>query len=303
MKILSIDVGIKNLAFCLLSKTNEHFTIAKWDVVNLSQKIDLKCQEIDKTGKTCDKPAKFTKNAKCYCLKHSKKQEFQIPTQELKSSFIQKQKVQALHNLADKYKIVYNKSTCKKADLVAMLNEYIYTTCFEQVESTNASKIDLVTIGKNIQLKLDESLGEHMDSIDVVIIENQISPIANRMKTIQGMIAQYFIMKIPNIQIDFVNASNKLKDDVHPTSSKLATVVSSSSKPATVVSSTTGADTKKETTNKYSDRKKQGIQKTNELISNNHNFSEWSTFFSAHSKKDDLADCFLQGLWFIKNKL
>ena len=28
-----------------------------------------------------------------------------------------------------------------------------------------------------------------------VIIENQISPIANRMKTIQGMITQYFIMK------------------------------------------------------------------------------------------------------------
>ena len=287
MKILSIDVGIKNLAFCLLSKTNEHFTIAKWDVVNLSQKIDLKCQEIDKTGKLCDKPAKFTKNAKCYCLKHSKKQEFQIPTQELKSSFIQKQKVQALHNLADKYKIAYNKSTCKKADLVALLNEYIYTTCFEQVETTNASKIDLVTIGKNIQLKLDESLGEHMDSIDIVIIENQISPIANRMKTIQGMIAQYFIMKIPNIQIDFVNASNKLKDDAPPKSS----------------SSTTGSETKKETTNKYSDRKKQGIQKTNELLANNHDFSELSTFFSVHSKKDDLADCFLQGLWFIKNKL
>ena len=126
-----------------------------------------------------------------------------------------------------------------------------------------------------------------MDSIDIVIIENQISPIANRMKTIQGMIAQYFIMKIPNIQIDFVNASNKLKDDAPPKSS----------------SSTTGSETKKETTNKYSDRKKQGIQKTNELLANNHDFSEWSTFFSVHSKKDDLADCFLQGLWFIKNKL
>jgi hypothetical protein len=277
MKILSIDVGIKNLALCLLSKSGENFTIANWNVVNLSQKIELKCQEVEKTGQPCNKPAKFTKNSKCFCLKHSKKQDFQIPTQELKSSFIQKQKIQELHGLAEKYKLTYDKSKCKKADLISLLNEYIYTTCFEPVETTNASKIDLVTIGKNIQTKLDEILGEHLSSIDIVIIENQISPIANRMKTIQGMIAQYFIMKIPHIQIDFVNASNKLKDE-SPTAEK------------------------KETT-KYSDRKKQGVQKTLELLTNNYNFAEWSAFFSAHAKKDDLADCFLQGLWFIKNKL
>lgn len=277
MKILSIDVGIKNLALCLLSKSGENFTIANWNVVNLSQKIELKCQELEKTGQPCNKPAKFTKNSKCFCLKHSKKQDFQIPTQELKSSFIQKQKIQELHGLAEKYKITYDKSKCKKADLISLLNEYIYATCFEPVETTNASKIDLVTIGKNIQTKLDEILGEHLGSIDIVIIENQISPIANRMKTIQGMIAQYFIMKIPHIQIDFVNASNKLKDE-SPTTEK------------------------KETT-KYSDRKKQGVQKTLELLTNNYNFADWSAFFSAHAKKDDLADCFLQGLWFIKNKL
>ena len=277
MKILSIDVGIKNLALCLLSKSGENFTIANWNVVNLSQKIELKCQEVEKTGQSCNKPAKFTKNSKCFCLKHSKKQDFQIPTQELKSSFIQKQKIQELHGLAEKYKLTYDKSKCKKADLISLLNEYIYTTCFEPVETTNASKIDLVTIGKNIQTKLDEILGEHLTSIDIVIIENQISPIANRMKTIQGMIAQYFIMKIPHIQIDFVNASNKLKDE-------------------------SPSVEKKETT-KYSDRKKQGIQKTLELLTNNYNFAEWSAFFSAHAKKDDLADCFLQGLWFIKNKL
>ena len=277
MKILSIDVGIKNLALCLLSKSGENFTIANWNVVNLSQKIEFKCQEVEKTGQLCNKPAKFTKNSKCFCLKHSKKQDFQIPTQELKSSFIQKQKIQELHGLAEKYKLTYDKSKCKKADLISLLNEYIYTTCFEPVETTNASKIDLVTIGKNIQTKLDEILGEHLTSIDIVIIENQISPIANRMKTIQGMIAQYFIMKIPHIQIDFVNASNKLKDE-SPTAEK------------------------KETT-KYSDRKKQGVQKTLELLTNNYNFADWSAFFSAHAKKDDLADCFLQGLWFIKNKL
>ena len=40
MKILSIDVGIKNLAFCLFEKSNDtqQFKITKWDTVNISEK-------------------------------------------------------------------------------------------------------------------------------------------------------------------------------------------------------------------------------------------------------------------------
>ena len=46
-----------------------------------------------------------------------------------------------------------------------------------------------------------------------VIIENQIGPLAIRMKTIQGMIVQYFIMSNLNVEhIEFISASNKLKD-------------------------------------------------------------------------------------------
>ena len=33
-----------------------------------------------------------------------------------------------------------------------------------------------------------------LSTIDIILLENQISPIANRMKTLQGMIAQYFII-------------------------------------------------------------------------------------------------------------
>ena len=39
MKILSIDVGIKNLAFCLFEKspTVEHFKVTKWDIIDISE--------------------------------------------------------------------------------------------------------------------------------------------------------------------------------------------------------------------------------------------------------------------------
>ena len=63
MKILSIDVGIKNLAYCLFEKIEDQLKITKWDTVNISEKETFKCEVIDKNVK-CEKPAKFKKNNK-----------------------------------------------------------------------------------------------------------------------------------------------------------------------------------------------------------------------------------------------
>ena len=47
--------------------------------------------------------------------------------------------------------------------------------------------------------------------IDIVCVENQIGPLALRMKTLQGMIMQHFIEKeIP--LVEEISASNKLKE-------------------------------------------------------------------------------------------
>jgi hypothetical protein len=274
MKVLSIDVGIKNLAFCLFVKPEDgtsNYEIAKWDSINLTQKSESKCCEIEKF-KDCNKPAKFIKNGKCYCLKHSKKQPFQVPKSDLKPSFINKQKISGLYELAEKYKVKYE-NPIKKVELASLINNYVFEKCFEPITETNASKIDLVTIGKNMKQKLDSILNEHLSTLTHVVIENQISPIANRMKTVQGMISQYFIMRNEDIAIEFVSASNKLKDQ----NASLKT--------------------------SYSDRKKLGVQQCLEIITNNNNYTSWETFFKNHLKKDDLADSFLQGKWFIETKM
>jgi len=272
MKILSLDIGIKNLAFCLFEKTSEdsYFKIKSWDVVNLTEENEIPlCQFIEKNVQ-CTKPAKYKTDKECFCVKHSKKQNFHIPTSELKTSFVNKQKIQTLIELANKYGIPYEKPT-KKNDLVYIINEYIEKTCFTPIVSKKSSKVDLVTIGKNIKTKFNKAFLEET-TIDYVLIENQISPIANRMKTIQGMIAQYFIMNDTANHIEFVSASNKLKD----------------------------CFVKEKTT--YTMRKKMSIQKCLEIMETNCHFTDKSKFFVSHQKKDDLADCFLQGLWFIKEK-
>ncbi len=287
MKILSVDVGIRNLSFCLFDIEDSDKTkieIIKWDNIDLTTITENKCIEIDKKG-LCDKPAKFMKpnSESCYCLKHSKKQTFLHPTSDLKPSFINKQKIQNLIEIADKYKIKYDKPA-KKANLVALINEFIMSNCFTPVQKSNASKVDLVTIGRNIQHKFDEILCDHLQSLNKIIIENQIGPIANKMKTIQGMLSQYFIMRNNNIQIDFISATNKLKDFI-PTVEEKAEKAEKVEKMD------------------YKQRKKLGIQTTLNIVNNDFRFKPWCDFLHKHNKKDDLSDCFLQGMWYIKHKI
>jgi len=281
------------------TNTTNNITVLKWDNIDLTKQDDIgsKCTYIDngikkaKKGKEdkteeselastiCDKPAKFLKEGKCYCLKHSKLTNFLIPPPDLKQSFLNKQTLQKLIDIAAKYKVTHldqdqEQKQYKKSQLISMLNDFSSQNCFSIVEKSNATKIDLVTIGRNIQHRFDEILADYLLIIDTIIIENQIGPIANKMKTIQGMLSQYFIMKNNNISIDFISASNKLKDFIHK-----------------------DKDAKMD----YKDRKKLGVQTCGNFVVNDARFSEWATFFSKHMKKDDLSDCFLQGMWYIKH--
>lgn len=275
MKILSIDIGIKNFSFCLFETTSDkdNYTIIKWDNINLTEKTNNICFETDKDI-LCNKPAKFTKDGKCFCLKHSKKQPFLKPSAQLKQTYINKQKLASLIEIADKHNIKYD-TPAKKSIIIQLLNEYITANCFISVENVNATKLDLVTIGRNIQIRFDDILCEHLTSIDKIIIENQIGPIANKMKTIQGMVSQYFIMRNNKIQIEFISASNKLKDFLSKDTDKI----------------------------NYKQRKQLGIKVCLDFVNNDSRYKEWGTFFNKHTKKDDLSDCFLQGMWYIKHKI
>ena len=67
MKILSFDVGIKNLSFCVLNDK----IIEDWGILNIC--TDDVCDHCSKDGKQCDKSAKFVdKDGFKVCPGHSK---------------------------------------------------------------------------------------------------------------------------------------------------------------------------------------------------------------------------------------
>ena len=277
MKVVSIDVGIKNLAVCVfdicLSETSPTYSISAWDVLNLTRMDDYKCagngDSTSTSASLCNNEVKYTKNGLYFCLKHAKKQPWEIPTNDIQSSFLKKQKLANLHQIAEKHCVAFE-IPIKKCILIEKLESHREERCFDVVSKVDASKLDLVTVGKNIHKKMDIFLEPYLSDIDLVLIENQISPIANRMKTIQGMITQYFIMKIEDVNIRYVSSMNKLQD------------------------------LEGEVEN-YAQRKKAGIQKCLGILCELH--PSWVDYFKANKKKDDLADCFLQGIWYLKHQL
>jgi hypothetical protein len=204
-------------------------------------------------------------------LKHAKKHNYLQPSAELSFSFLKRQKLQSLQTIANKYKLTWDTSL-KKANLLEIINEFVKNNCYTVITKTNAVKVDLVTIGRNMQHKFDEIFAHYISSIDIMIIENQIGPLANKMKMVQGMIAQYFIMKNNNMRIEIISASNKLKDYLP----------------------------KEKIKTDYKQRKKLSVQVCLDIVTTDDRFHEWKSFVEKYKKKDDLSDCFLQGMWFIK---
>ena len=272
MIIISIDVGIKNLAYCLFKVSSKsNYQILDWNTIDLCGTSSHKCSANCNNNEPCHSLAKYSLNETYYCKTHAKKvNDYFIPTSELLTfkSKNKKKNLGEIYAFADKFNIPYQKP-CTKTALFTIIDKYIESECFNLIHTKKSSDVNLVEIGKNIN-KMFTELFEKFN-IDYALIENQISPIANRMKTIQGMIAQYFIMKDVD-NIDFISSINKLKYFVR---------------------------SRKRTT--YSERKKIGIDITNRLIQLNDKFKLWDNDFNKSKKKDDLADAFLQGIWFLLN--
>jgi len=280
MKIISFDVGIKNMAYCMFSIENGVLKVQDWNIINLIQETieNPKCNYITKKKDQicCNKNAKYSKNNHFFCQTHvkmaMKEQLWILYDKCFKQSVLNQLSKEQLIHLGQQYNFMLESPRTKK-DCIQILLQQIEEKTIKPVvkkKKKSANDVDLIHVGQIMKEELNKL--PYINEITHVIIENQISKIATRMKTVQGMLTQYFIMQNICPHIEYISSSNKLKDLVSKTLE-----------------------------NSYKQHKKDSIQICQQFLDNNDSMLQWKNILNT-SKKDDLADSFLQGIWYIKNK-
>ena len=140
-------------------------------------------------------------------------------------------------------------------------------------------KNQLLLIGKNIVEKLDKY--NHFLEVDHVLLENQPALKNPTMKSIQMMIYSYFLINgitnslSPIEDLEMINARNKLK-------------------------AYKGPEIKCEIKDKYKRTKFLGIEYCKIMINENDKIEgKYRKLLEDSKKKDDLADAYLQGIYYI----
>lgn len=223
MKILSFDVGIKNLAFCLLDTENN--TIDDWGILNIctSPVCDhqMKHRKCDNTAKKIVKDTDIK-----LCLSHTK---------------LKQHKDKKFRNVPKK--------------INPMLDQ-----------------------GMKIVEKLDEK--PDFLNVDIVLIENQPALKNPTMKSIQMILYTYFLIEgiktLKTIKdILMINARNKLK-------------------------AYTGPPIQCDIKDRYKKTKFLAVKYCDSMIHENTDIDpKFRKLFEESKKKDDLADAYLQGMYYI----
>ena len=216
---------------------------------------------------------------------------------------------------------IYNLSYCilEKTDNIIKIIDWDIVNLVDSDEMKKNRNL----IFENIPRKLHEK--PQLLNVDIVVIENQPSLKNPQMKSIQMILYSYFLILGKVIgngensksyiqSIDFCSASNKLKvyDGPQIILEKKEKKVSTKKKKNGIENESEIKEVneekkitieepqkKKGSSIKYADKKKLAIEHAKYYVLQNPDYID---FFNNHKKKDDLADSFLQGLYYFKMK-
>lgn len=297
MIIISWDVGIIHLAYCVLKYENDKIEIIDWDDLNLIEDdiIKIECCGKNKKGKICNKNAsyyiKYKNDTYGYCKSHLKQSE----------EYWTKEKVINLFKEVNENTCCYEKKNKCKTKAKYVLNKNIYycsqhykmilknmikESSPQLIKNMISRKYDTSKLQLNLINKLDKLI-KHFAKLNIeqVIIENQPSQKNPKMKSIANTLFDYFMIrgyvdKIHGINIKlvkFICPSNKLKVNNDNTIEVFKN--------------------NKDKKQKYKLTKELGIIYTKKLLENDPLQLEYLNLFK---KKDDLCDSFLQGCYYLK---
>lgn len=242
--ILSIDVGIKNLAVCILGMDK---SIKEWKVINLLG--EPPCCEYA----TCKKTARHSTPKGYRCGLHSRMFETAPPLLT---------KLRSRRRVAKK--VIATAFTEYDVNSEESLIDALCSKYKTALELPKVSEISFTNICKGIIKHLVPLLETY--DITTILIENQPSRIAPVMKNVQSALTMFFVTQnCKNIR--YMSACNKLKKNkgTGPTD--------------------------------YATRKRTAV----ELIRSQLNDSPFVKVFEEYTKKDDLADCYLQAISYLED--
>lgn len=250
--VLSIDVAIKHLAFCLLCNTK----ICDWKLIDLLEDNDLKCKcsGIKKNGVLCTNNAKWQSPSASYCDIHKTDDD----------TLVQINKKLTCHcgNLA---KYITTDQLCN-----GFCERHKTVLCRRWYTVDNISDLELRIL---LFKKLDEFDFPAINITDV-LIERQPKLATEKMRSLAYAIYDYFIIKFEytRITVNWIDPKNKLYVYTGP-------IIQCPIK------------------NQY-DRNKWFACKYCLWNLNEKDETEYKNFFLDNKKQDDLADCYLQGLYY-----
>lgn len=275
MLILSFDVGIKNLSFCITKYNEEknNIEIKEWGIINLLK------DKIDKQKK-CDKCTKFAKyktknNEYHFCQKHQKVLKLLKPF--CLEKIDKKLDKCSMEKCKKKVKYTLNGKNICASHKVELQKEYNNTYKVLKIKLVNCKTLDMNEMLIKIIQVFDNKYLQFL-LVDKVLIELQPVLKGPKMKTISNHIYSYFLIngvcneKLKMDKVCYINASNKLKffDENKEKDLKI-----------------------------YKNRKKIAIENT-KIVLNKLNQEKFLKIFEESKKKDDLSDSLLQTLYYLE---
>lgn len=248
MKLVSFDVGLRNLAFCVMEGTNRsNVKIIHWDLIDVMAESagqdNIKCFK-------CKKPANWTSGEQTACTLHKGKTAKVITKTELNKKPIDELRREGGQQFKTKKEAV--------DFLYKKYSQNVWKRCIKS--SKSMSVVDLADpIARCLESRRSLWEGAHL-----IGFEQQPD---KRMLCVQAMLHMWFACQ--GYKCRGVSAIHKLTNMI----------------------------SLEDSTKTYKGRKSTGIVHATELVPT----AEWKQYMLKHPKKDDLADCYLQGLWVLEN--
>jgi hypothetical protein len=283
MKVVSWDVGIKNLAYCIIENTDDNekpYIIHKLDVINIIE--DNKCSWNDCSCNIIKTTCSFLGDKMFFCKSHKSYHNVINSKWENIKNVIKdcnnKEDICCICQKNAKFNLD-NKFYCTnhKTRLIKKWDTDIELKKFNSAKVKGTSIIDLKL---NLVNKLD-SIKELLEA-DEVCIENQPAFKNPRMKAISDTLYTWFVIRgmvdAKKIKkINFISPSNKLK--IEDKEDEINEEIEKSS-------------------NKYKTTKKLSIEYCKEILKYNPDYIKMIEKFP---KQDDCCDTIMMAIYYFKH--